>query len=104
MAPSPLQSATARINGAQSQGPVTAEGKAISSQNAIKHGMWSKRAVLPGEDKDEFDRHREGYFHHYRPQGKPEQDLVDVIAATMWRKLRIMNFEAILLGAEDADL
>ena len=40
---------------AKSRGPKTAEGKARSAQNALKHGMRAaKHIVLPDEDAGEF--------------------------------------------------
>ena len=100
---STLQSAAARINGAQSQGPVTPAGKAVSSQNSLRHGMCSKQVVLPGEDPEEFQRHRAAYLQHYRPLTQPERDQVEIIASSCWRLKRIMAFEAALLGAEETD-
>ena len=45
-----------RQNGAKSRGPKTAEGRARSAQNALKHGMRAqKHLVLPDEDAAEFD-------------------------------------------------
>ena len=45
-----------RRNGGLSNGPKTAEGKAASSKNAIKHGLLSDEALLPGEDEDRFEQ------------------------------------------------
>jgi hypothetical protein len=100
---STLQSAAARINGAQSQGPVTPEGKAVSSQNSLRHGMCSKQVVLPGEDPQEFERHRASYLQHYHPLTQPEIDQVEIIASTCWRLRRMMAFESALLSGEDTD-
>ena len=38
-----------RRNAQLSTGPTTSDGKAKVSQNAMKHGMYSHQAVLPGE-------------------------------------------------------
>ena len=38
-----------------STGPRTAEGKAASSQNSFKHGLYSKQLVIQGEDPAELD-------------------------------------------------
>ena len=43
--PTKLQSETSRANGAKSKGPKTAEGLAISSKNALKHGLFTREAI-----------------------------------------------------------
>jgi hypothetical protein len=35
--------------------PKTAEGKAHSSMNALRHGLTARTVLLPGEDKDAYD-------------------------------------------------
>ena len=40
-----------RRNAQKSTGPKTAEGKAITSQNAIRHGLLATEILLPDEDK-----------------------------------------------------
>ena len=48
------QTAANRINSQKSTGPRTAEGKAVVSQNAVKHGLLAREAVIRGEDPGEF--------------------------------------------------
>jgi hypothetical protein len=83
-----LRSETARINGAKSRGPVSAEGLAKSSRNALKHGLTSiSMIILDTEDPDEFDRLLNDFFARYQPAGPAEQDLVEEMVAARWRSL-----------------
>jgi hypothetical protein len=47
-----------RANALKSTGPVTLEGKNASSRNAIRHGLFSTRVVLIGEDAKAYDAMR----------------------------------------------
>ena len=75
-------------------GPRTEEGKQRSSQNAIKHGLFSLFFLLPGESQDEYDRHLYRYNKEYQPKGATEEDLVRHLAQTEWRRRRIPLLEA----------
>ena len=55
--------ASCRRNARKSTGPKTPEGRERSSQNAHKHGLWSKRAALA---RDEVERLRFRYDLHRR--------------------------------------
>jgi hypothetical protein len=97
----PAQAQASRANGALSQGPVTPEGKAASSQNALRHGLCSAAVVLPGEDPEEFAQHQAAYVKRFRPLDQPERDLVETIAAARWRLKRLMTLEVQLLQTDD---
>jgi hypothetical protein len=43
----PAQIEASRRNGARSKGPVTAEGKARASRNALKHGLTATHHLVP---------------------------------------------------------
>ena len=43
-----------RRNAMRSTGPKTKMGKAISSKNALRHGLLSRAALLPDEDPEAF--------------------------------------------------
>ena len=96
-----LRSETARINGAKSRGPVSAEGLAKSSRNALKHGLTSiSMIILDTEDPDEFDRLLNDFFARYQPAGPAEQDLVEEMVAARWRIRRMWVVETSLLNSE----
>ena len=69
----PVSSARAeasRKNGARSRGPRTAEGKARSAQNALKHGLRAQKyVVLPDEDAAEFAALETALIEELAPQG-----------------------------------
>ena len=62
--------------------------------NAAKHGMLSRHAVLPWEDRAEFDALLASLVGDHAPRGAAEQHLVEELAVTMWRKQRILLAEA----------
>ena len=93
-----LRAAQARINGALSKGPVTPEGKAISSLNALKHGYAAKQNILiDSDDVDAWDAHLSGYHASYQPKNYVEKDLVDELAAISWRKSRLLGIDTALI-------
>src|SRR3954469_9430322 len=82
----------ARRNGAKSRGPVTKQGKARSSRNAIKHGLSSGYGILVNNERDElyeimiFD-----YLHRFQPADRVETDLVERMVAAQWTICRMTN-------------
>jgi hypothetical protein len=78
-----------RNNGKLSRGPVTEEGKAISSRNATRHGLLSTLAVLPGEKKEKFDFILNSALLKYEPEDGDELHMVHQLAMHQWRQLRI---------------
>ena len=82
------RSLTSAINGAQSHGPTSPEGKARSARNAEKHGMYSSAVVLSHESQEEFALLQERYYQRFHPASQPEADLVDQMIAATWRLRR----------------
>lgn len=91
------KAAAARINGKKSLGPKTAAGKSRSSQNAFKHGLYSKRLfpTLQQWEKEgaEYQAILSGLIEHYRPAGLYEDFLVERIASGFLRSARIISHE-----------
>ena len=83
----------ARLNGAKSRGPVTAEGKARSSQNAVTHGLLSNTILLPGESEQQFQQLLDSLIQTYRPETDAEAKLVEQISAVTWFQLRLLGIE-----------
>jgi len=94
------KAAAARANGAFSRGPVTPEGKARSSQNAITHGMVAKVVVLPGENEEVFIQVVQSYCDRFKPVDDVERDMVYEIAICSWRMGRAVRVERHMLAIE----
>ena len=77
----------------KSTGPVTPEGKAVSSMNAVKHGLRSNRAVFPGESSDLYDVFRKSIFALLEPDDLIHADFAGQIASALWRLRRASLIE-----------
>ncbi len=77
-----------RQNAQKSTGPRTDQGKAASSQNALKHGLCTSEAVIHGENRGDFDLHREAFLAEWRPVGVTESMLAERIVSLSWRLRR----------------
>jgi hypothetical protein len=89
--------ASARANGAKSHGPATSTGKQSSALNALTHGLTARTVVLFNEPSDEYQAQLADYLDYFRPQTKPEADLVHQLAAAHWRVARYAGVESGLL-------
>jgi hypothetical protein len=83
-----------RNNAQKSSGPRTTAGKARSSQNAIKTGLYSATALLPTEDPEEYRAHAESYALSLRPQDPVQADLVKILSDNVWCLRRIRDLVA----------
>ena len=94
------RAAVNRANAQKSTGPKTEQGKASSSQNAFKHGLYSKALLIPGEDRADFEALRADLAAEHRPLGVTEELLVDEIAQHYWRMKRYRALEAQMYKAK----
>jgi hypothetical protein len=86
-----------RTNSQHSTGPRTDAGKQRSSQNALRHGLTARTAVLASEDQSAYDHHCRQFQNEHRPATPTETELVQELADTSWRLRRIPLLEADIL-------
>ena len=88
----------ARENGAKSQGPITEEGKATSSQNANKSADHAQKlalflpphhAVLCNEDRDAYNVLLKELIEIYQPLNQLAAGIVREIATARWQVERL---------------
>jgi len=72
----------------KSTGPRTGEGRVIVSQNAVRHGLSSRRDVIRTEDQGEFDLHSERILDELAPAGPVEAMLAERVVSLLWRLQR----------------
>jgi hypothetical protein len=73
-----------RLNAQKSTGPCSAEGKAIVSQNAVKHGLLAKGVVIKGEDPGEFEFYWDQMLGELAPVGQMESVLAERVVSLSW--------------------
>ena len=97
---SPAQIEAARRNGARSRGPVTPEGKARASRNALKHGLAAlEHLVLDGEDPAELEALTARLLTEVGPESEIEARLVRRMAVAFWKGERAERIEVAILDA-----
>ncbi len=77
-----------RNNSQKSTGPRTDEGKAVVSQNAVKHGLFAAEAVITGENPAEYEAFHDQFLAEYAPVGMVESVLAERIVSLAWRLRR----------------
>jgi hypothetical protein len=85
-------------NARRSSGPRTAAGKARAARNRISHGLLSREALLPGEDRKKFEALTEGLRRCFQPKGMYEEILVDIITREVWKMRRLGRMEVDILS------
>ena len=93
MTTSVIQLKANQSNAQKSTGPVTAEGKQIVANNAVKHGLFSKHLVLRDENPEDYQLLLDGLQTELNPVGTLEQALLERIAVTLWRQRRLVRSE-----------
>ena len=84
----PAQAAASRVNGSQSHGPATEEGKSRSCMNRFQHGFCGTFTVLPSEDQDQFETLLDALRMEHQPVTPTEALLVDKMAEHYWLSQR----------------
>jgi hypothetical protein len=88
-----------RNNAKKSTGPRTEEGKSRVSQNALKHGLLARDAVITGEDPAAYEAQLAALEADIQPDGALECELVRQMADAQWRMQRLARLEAAYLNS-----
>src|ERR1039457_6153643 len=93
---------SSRANGARSIGPVTAEGKRRSAQNATSHGLLAHQIVMQDESPEGFEAAMNNHLTRLQPADGMEFLMVEEMVASHWRLRRALAIETRLLENEAA--
>ena len=73
-------------------------------QNALKHGVYSREVMLPGEKWSDYEALRNAHYDEFMPEGVIEECLVDELFKLRWRKRRMDQYDQIRLRQRAAQL
>jgi hypothetical protein len=79
--------------------PPSAHGGA-GNFNSLKHGLYAREVVLPGEDRAEYDTMYLELQDEFEPRGRFELNLVRRLTDISWRLGRSAAIEAGVLGPD----
>lgn len=95
------QIAANRRNAAGSTGPRTKEGRAVSRENSLKHGLTAAQVVLIfGETEDDFMRFHDELRASFAPADAVEERLVEHAVLCAWRLRRAYRAEAARMNSK----
>jgi len=100
-----MEQSDKRIKASQENGKLggvrTDEGKARSSRNAERFGLYSQRCpVLSTEDSNLFEELRDRHFAEYQPVGTTEVNLVEELTVITWRIRRYWPASVVVVELE----
>jgi hypothetical protein len=81
-----------------STGARTAEGKARSSMNAMRHGLTGRVVVLPSEDLNVYRAFCQDLMAELAPQTALERQYAQTFCDTQWRLNRARSYEDSMLA------
>ena len=97
MSVTPAKLQANRRNAQKSTGPRTANGKAVSKMNSLKHGLLAQTVIVRGhklkESPNEFKKLCQEFYAELAPVGPVEEMLVDQIISLTWRLRRARTAE-----------
>jgi hypothetical protein len=82
----------------KSTGPRTAEGKAISAMNAMRHGLTGRVVVLPSEDMNVYRAFCKELMEELAPETPLERQCAQTFCDTQWRLNRARSYEDSMLA------
>jgi hypothetical protein len=71
--------------------------KQQKTQNAVKHGAFSREPMLPGEKRRDYEVLRADLYDEWVPDGPTERGLVDTLVESRWRKQRLGRYDHLSL-------
>jgi hypothetical protein len=92
--PTAKQTAANRMNAQKSTGPRTSAGKAASSYNALKHGIFATTQIMFDEKAEDLVELAAEYHEHHAPADPDQRFLVDTLVNNEWRLRRLRRVEA----------
>jgi hypothetical protein len=98
------QSVAAEPVAVRATGPRTEAGKAISSQNARKHGLCSRTLRLSPEEWSEYNDMRDRYARDLQPADDIDETLIDEICFNYWRLQQTRDAELGIIEKHPTEL
>src|ERR1022692_2523065 len=95
----PSQIAANRLNAQKSTGPRSAQGKAASSANSLKTGLYARSQVIDGEDPAELRALADSYFLRWEPATPEESFLAATLVDSDWLLRRYSLADAKIWGS-----
>jgi hypothetical protein len=83
-----------RLNARKSTGPRSAEGRGVSSQNALKTGIDAQSIIIRGEDSADLEALTAEYLERLRPRTPEQRHYLDSLIRDSWQLRRLAKADA----------